>query len=115
MTTFDTLSLDVAENVATLTLSRPEVGNAMSPDMARELSTAAVICDDDPEIRAVVITGSGRLFCAGGDLKVFADAGDGAKSLLKTMAGDLHLALSRFTRMQAPVIAAVNGLSLIHI
>jgi 2-(1,2-epoxy-1,2-dihydrophenyl)acetyl-CoA isomerase len=81
----------------------------MSPEMARELSEAAIRCDDGDAIRAVVLTGTGRLFCAGGDLGAFAKAGDGAKSLLKTMAGDLHMALSRFARMSAPVIAAVNG------
>jgi 2-(1,2-epoxy-1,2-dihydrophenyl)acetyl-CoA isomerase len=49
------------------------------------------------------------MFCAGGDLGAFADAGAGAKSLLKKMTGDLHMGLSRLARMSAPVIAAVNG------
>lgn len=108
-TTYDTLTSSTQSGVACITLNRPEVGNAMSPVMARELSEVAVACDDDPAIRAVVITGAGRLFCAGGDLRTFADAGDAAQSVLKIMAGDLHMALSRFARMQAPVIAAVNG------
>lgn len=105
---YETLQFEAADGVACITLNRPQA-NAMDPLMARELSAVAVVCDDDPGIRAVVITGAGRLFCAGGDLPVFAAAGDGAKSLIKTMAGDLHMALSRFARMQAPVIAAVNG------
>ncbi|MEQ9003751.1 MAG: enoyl-CoA hydratase-related protein [Pseudomonadales bacterium] len=103
-----TLLFERADGVARITLNRPQA-NALDPVMARELSAVAVICDDDPTVRAVVITGAGKLFCAGGDLAVFADAGAGAKSLIKTMAGDLHMALSRFARMQAPVIAAVNG------
>ena len=106
---YETVLVKTSEQVATITLNRPEVGNAMSPLLARELSHIAICCDDDKDIKAVIITGTGRLFCAGGDLKIFADAGDKAQSLLKTMAGDLHLALSRFARMQAPVIAAVNG------
>lgn len=106
---YETLLLEIASGVACLTLNRPEVGNALSPQMARELSEAAVRIDDDDAVRAVVITGSGKLFCAGGDLGVMASAGTGAKSVVKTMAGDLHMALSRLSRGNAPVIAAVNG------
>ena len=106
---YETLNLEVRDGVACLTFNRPKVGNAMSPLMARELSDAAIRCDDDPAIRAVVLTGAGKLFCAGGDLGMFAEAGAGAKSMLKAMAGDLHMALSRLARMAPPVIAAVNG------
>ncbi len=106
---FETLLFSIERNVGTITLNRPESANAMNPTMARELSKLAIECDENPEIRAVVITGQGRLFCAGGDLSVFAAAGDGAPSVIKEMAGDLHLGISRLTRMKAPVIAAVNG------
>ena len=109
MSEYETLGYDIIGSIGRITLNRPEVGNAMSPTMARELSDVAIRCDDDPDIAVVVITGEGRLFCAGGDLKAFADAGSAAPSLLKTMAGDLHMALSRFARGHAPVIAAVNG------
>ncbi|MEM1434468.1 MAG: enoyl-CoA hydratase-related protein [Pseudomonadota bacterium] len=95
--------------VVTITLNRPEVGNALSPVMARELSDVAIACDDDPAVAAVVLTGAGKLFCAGGDLSVMAAAGDRAPSVVKGMAGDLHMAISRFTRMAAPTIAAVGG------
>lgn len=106
---YENLGFEVTDGVAVITLNRPEVGNALSPDMARELSAAAVVVDDDPAIRAVVLTGAGKLFCAGGDLAIMAEAGAEAKSIVKTMAGDLHMALSRFTRGNAPVIGAVNG------
>ncbi len=106
---FETLIYEVADHVATITINRPDAANAMNPLCARELSQVAILCDDDPNVRAVVITGAGRMFCAGGDLSVFAQAGTGAKSLLKEMAGDLHMGLSRLARMNAPVIAAVNG------
>ncbi|MBH81291.1 MAG: enoyl-CoA hydratase [Gammaproteobacteria bacterium] len=107
--TFETLIYDVADGVATITLNRPDAANAMSPTMAAELAEVALVCDDDPLVRAVVITGTGKLFCAGGDLGAFASAGDGVKSLIKKMATDLHVGLSRLTRTSAPVIAAVNG------
>jgi 2-(1,2-epoxy-1,2-dihydrophenyl)acetyl-CoA isomerase len=107
--TYDTLLFALADGVATITLNRPDAANAMSPQCAAELADVALRCDDDPSVRAVVITGTGRMFCAGGDLGAFAEAGEGSKSLLKKMAGDLHMGLSRFARMSAPVIGAVNG------
>ena len=73
---YETLIVSVSEQIATITLNRPEVGNAMSPTLASELSDIAIHCDDDNSIKALIITGAGRLFCAGGDLKIFADAGD---------------------------------------
>ncbi len=106
---FETLIFTVADGVATITFNRPEAANAMGPDCARELSEVAILCDDDPAVRAVVMTGAGSMFCAGGDLGAFVKAGAGAKSLLKKMAGDLHMGLSRLSRGAAPVIAAVNG------
>ena len=106
---FETLDYEVAGNVATITFNRPEAANAMGPLMAKELCAAAIDADDDPEVRAVVLTGAGKMFCAGGDLGAFAKAGGGARKLLMQMTGDLHLALSRLARGKAPVIGAVNG------
>ena len=106
---YETISLDIAGNVATLTLNRPDAANAMNPLMARELSAAAITCDENTDIRAVILTGSGRMFCAGGDLGEFAQAGAGRPALIKQMAGDLHMGISRLSRMSAPVITAVNG------
>lgn len=107
--TFETLLFEHTDGVAVITLNRPEAANALSPQMARELSDVAIRCDDDPAVRAVVLTGAGRMFCAGGDLGSIAAAGSGARSVVKQMAGDLHMAISRFVRGAAPVIAAVNG------
>ena len=106
---FATLNYEVANNVATITFNRPEAGNAMGPLMAKEFGAAAIDADDDPAVRAVVLTGAGRMFCAGGDLGAFAQAGDGTRKLLMQMTGDLHLGLSRLARSKAPVIGAVNG------
>ena len=106
---YETLIYDVNNGVATITLNRPDAANALNLTMARELSDVAIECDESGEVRAVVIRGTGKMFCAGGDLSVFADAGDRAAAVVKQMAGDLHMGISRLTRMNAPVIAAVNG------
>ena len=106
---YETLILEINGSIATVTLNRPDSANALDLTMARELVDVSIRCDESSDVRAVVIRGSGKLFCAGGDLSVFADAGDEAASVIKLMAGDFHMALSRFNRMDAPVIAAVNG------
>ena len=105
---YKTLLVEIVEGVAEVTLNRPEAANAMDPVMSKELSDLAIECDSNPEIRAVLITGAGRMFCAGGDLKGFAEEQNITAALL-SMAGDLHLGLSRFARMSAPVIGAING------
>ena len=78
--------------------------------MAEELMDASIRCDTDPEIRAVLLTAEGKMFCAGGDLNGFAKAGDDVAALAKRMTTALHGAISRFARMQAPVVCAVNGM-----
>lgn len=108
---YETIALEVSGHVATLTLNRPDAANTINLQMAKDLYEVAIRCDDDPEIRAVVLTGSGTMFCAGGDLQAFKDIGDGLKSALKEMTGYLHAGISRLTRMDAPVIAAVNGMA----
>lgn len=105
---FETLDLAIDAGVATITLNRPDAANSLNLTMGRELSEAALICDGDPDVRAVILTGTGKMFCAGGDLGEMAQA-DSTRNTLMQMAGDLHMALSRLARGDAPVIAAVNG------
>jgi 2-(1,2-epoxy-1,2-dihydrophenyl)acetyl-CoA isomerase len=108
---YEYIALERRDGVATLTLNRPNAANSIDIPLARELLDAAIVCDDDPETRAVILTGAGKMFSAGGDLRSFADAGDGISSRLKELTVYLHAAISRLTRMNAPVIAAVNGIA----
>ena len=108
---YENITLERRNGVATLTLNRPTTANSIDLPLARELMDAAIVCDDDPETRAVILTGAGKMFCAGGDLRSFADAGLGVGSKLKELTAYLHAAISRLTRMNAPVIAAVNGMA----
>jgi 2-(1,2-epoxy-1,2-dihydrophenyl)acetyl-CoA isomerase len=106
---YQTLRFEVEGAVARITLQRPEAANAIDLRLARELADAALRCDEDASVRAVVLTGAGRMFCAGGDLAAFAAAAERRPALIKELTASLHAALSRFARMRAPVIAAVNG------
>ena len=108
---YQNLTLERHDGVATLTLNRPTAANSIDLPLARELMEAAIVCDDDPETRAVIITGAGAMFCAGGDLRSFGEAGMGISSRLKELTAHLHAAISHLVRMDAPVIAAVNGMA----
>ncbi|CAM3838165.1 1,2-epoxyphenylacetyl-CoA isomerase [Pseudomonas reidholzensis] len=103
------LLLDVQDGIATLTLNRPGQGNAIDLDLAKALLQAAIACDQDGAVRCVVLTGSGKLFSAGGDLEAFVAAGDGISGFLSELAGTLHLAISRLMRMDKPLVVLVNG------
>jgi 2-(1,2-epoxy-1,2-dihydrophenyl)acetyl-CoA isomerase len=96
--------------IARIALARPPA-NALDLTMARELADVALACDEDPEIRVVVLTGQGKAFCAGGDLGSFGAAGDRVPSLLKEITAGLHVAIARFARMRPLLVGAVNGVA----
>ncbi len=106
---FETLLYETRDGVAYITLNREDAANAINLQMGRDLMLAALQCDEDPSVRAVLIRAKGKIFCAGGDLGSFASAGEGMPRLLKELTIYLHAAISRFARMSAPVVAAVHG------
>jgi 2-(1,2-epoxy-1,2-dihydrophenyl)acetyl-CoA isomerase len=106
---YETIIFEVKEQVAFITLNRPEAFNALNLTVGRELMHAAIRCDENPEIRAVVLTGAGKAFSAGGDLKFFAGYGNQLSTVLKEMTVYCHAAASRLIRMDKPLITAVNG------
>jgi 2-(1,2-epoxy-1,2-dihydrophenyl)acetyl-CoA isomerase len=105
----DTLLYEVKDHVARITFNRPDAANALNMEMGRDLMHASIRASEDPAVRAVVLTGAGKMFSGGGDLKSFAAQEDRLPGHLKEVALYLHAAISRFVRMDAPVIAAVNG------
>ncbi len=109
--TYETVLFNVADSVGTIVMNRPNEANALNLTMAKELAELAIRCDEDDDIRAVVITGVGRFFSAGGDIASFGAAGDDAPGLIKEMTMYFHSAVSRFNRMNAPVVGAVNGVA----
>ncbi len=106
---FETLLLDIRDGVARITLDRQREANAINLQMAKDLMYATLQCDEDPSVRAVLLSASGKMFCAGGDLAAFAGSGDGLPALLKEMTTYLHASISRLARMRAPVLVSVGG------
>jgi 2-(1,2-epoxy-1,2-dihydrophenyl)acetyl-CoA isomerase len=105
MREYSTILFAVRDKVAHLTLNRPEAANSLNATLSSEMMDAVVRCEDDPDIRSLVVTGTGRFFCAGADLKGFYSAG----SELKSRVSIFHAVISRLVRADFPVIAAVNG------
>jgi len=104
-----TVKVDKKGAIALITFNRPEVFNTLSLELAMDLLAAALTCARDPSTRAVVITGAGQHYCFGGDLKAMASKGNAAGPYLREAVTYMNAAISQFVRMDAPVIAAVNG------
>ena len=108
------ISYDVTDRVATLTLNRPEQLNAFTNTMMREVIDAFDRIDADDEVRAVIVTGAGRGFCAGADLSGGGDTFSGGGSDEKTSVPGVPrdgggLVTLRIFDCTKPVIAAING------
>ncbi len=105
MPDYSGILFDVCDGVGTITLNRPDAANAIDHRTSMELVDALIRCEENRDVRAVILTGSGRFFCAGADLKSFYNRGDG----LKTGVSFIHVAASRIVRAPFPVIGAING------
>jgi 2-(1,2-epoxy-1,2-dihydrophenyl)acetyl-CoA isomerase len=110
MTEYATLTFEQVGAVTRIVLNRPADANGMNDVMTRELADAARRCDV-ADTKVVVLTASGRFFCAGGDLKAMASSPLGPGPYVKGIADDLHRAISTFARMDAVLITAVNGVA----
>jgi 2-(1,2-epoxy-1,2-dihydrophenyl)acetyl-CoA isomerase len=106
-----TVEVETRGTVAILTLSRPDHGNAISLQLAMDLLAASLTCSRNPAVRAVVLTGSGKNFCFGGDLRAAMSKANNADAYLQELTTYLHGAISQLARMNAPVIAAINGMA----
>jgi 2-(1,2-epoxy-1,2-dihydrophenyl)acetyl-CoA isomerase len=109
----NTLRIEVDGEIGTLTLDRPDAFNAMSPELIGELTTAFAWLADQAPLRALIVTGAGKAFCAGGDVNWFRtgveDEAIDLPSQVRRGAEALHTAIVDLRRIPYPVIAAVNG------
>jgi len=109
--TYKNILVDRRGSAIWLTLNRPKAMNALSPELVTELGDAASKAETDPDVRALVITGTGKAFCAGADLKLIADGDDYVANIHAFM----EIATPIFDRIRGsrlPVIAAVQGIAL---
>jgi len=108
---YETIRYEVKDGIATLTLSRPDAYNALNMTLGRELFQAALEADEDRAVRCIVVTGTGKAFCAGGDVKDFHDNADRIGVVIKELTTYLHGTVSRLARTAKPVVMAVNGVA----
>lgn len=101
----NSLLIKKENRIATITLNRPEELNALTSSMIRRLEEESAIIRDDPEIRAVMITGAGRAFCAGVDMKETSYNPLNARTFLK----DFNRMLKALEMLPQPTLAVMNG------
>jgi 2-(1,2-epoxy-1,2-dihydrophenyl)acetyl-CoA isomerase len=108
---FSTLLFDKSDGVATLTLNRPDRSNAFDDTMIAELIDALKTVERDAEVRAVVITGAGKNFCAGQDLSPLLERYQSPEgiSLGEHVRKDINPIIAKIRAMEKPVVAAING------
>jgi enoyl-CoA hydratase/carnithine racemase len=109
--TYECLLYDVKDGIATLTLNRPERLNALGGTLRQDLHDAVTRAGADPEVRVMVVTGAGKGFCSGGDVKAMgeAKAGQRERPLLEKIAPGRDRTLLAMREAPQPIIAAVNG------
>ncbi len=109
----NTLRIEIDGDIGTLTLDRADAFNAMSPEMIGELTVAFAWLADRAPLRALIVTGAGKAFCAGGDVTWFRKGVEEEEidlpSEVRRGAEALHAAIVDLRRIPYPVIAAVNG------
>ncbi len=105
---YETLTTEVKENIAYITLKRPERLNSFDMKLGEELYSVLKRFTPDKNIKAVIIKGSGKGFCGGGDVKEMHNAKNKSK-FLRELTLVIHRCVLEMRKMEKPVIAAVNG------
>ncbi len=105
----NSIELKIENNIATITLNRPEVFNSFNREMSSRLMDALTACETDEQVRAIVITGNGKAFSAGQDLQEVTnpDLHPGFQKILD----DYNSIILRIRKIEKPIIAAVNGVA----
>jgi len=103
---------DTRDGALWLTLNRPAALNAITPQVVEGLERALASAEQDDAVRAVVLTGTGRAFCAGADLKYVRETTRGDDAAVAAFLQSVLSVMNRIERFPKPVIAAINGLAL---
>lgn len=100
---------EISDGIGWIRLNRPEAANGMDVALLRALNDAILQCHGSPDVRVVVLTGEGKNFCAGGDVKTFASKGEDLPDYLREATAWLQIATASLLRLKAPVIAGIHG------
>jgi len=103
------VSLTITDGIAQLRLSRPEAANGLNVELLKELHAAIMHIHSDPAIRVVLLSGEGKHFCAGGDVRTFAAKGSDLPHYLREATSWLQMVTASLLNLNQPVIAVVQG------
>jgi 2-(1,2-epoxy-1,2-dihydrophenyl)acetyl-CoA isomerase len=109
MSTYQYLKYSVEQGVATITLNRPDVYNALNDEITYELQDALKAVSKDDRVRVVVLTGEGKAFCSGQDLK--AASGDQKRSFLQSLHKRYNPIISAMRNLPKPIVCRLNGVA----
>ena len=98
-------------NILEIALNRPEVYNALNLDMMKQLAETLSSAEENQSIKGILLTGKGRAFCSGGDLKWISQQTEDPRSVLHDLAPQFHMSIVQIRRMEKPVVAAINGIA----
>jgi len=107
----DSLLFEVEGCIARIAFNRPAVFNAFDGSLLRLLADRMMEVAIDPKVRAVILTGTGKAFCSGADLRMLISEPEKTESQLYVLASVLHQSVLEIRRMHKPVIAAINGIA----
>jgi 2-(1,2-epoxy-1,2-dihydrophenyl)acetyl-CoA isomerase len=110
--TYESLRLEIQDGIAHVTLTEAERGNPIDGRFCHEINELGLDLTEAStrgDVRAVLLDAEGAAFSYGGDVKVFAKAGDELSNLILRWTSDLHMGISRLQKMDAPIVAAVHG------
>ncbi len=106
----NSIELKIENNIAFIALNRPEVFNSFNREMALNLQTQLDACENNEEVRAIVITGNGKAFCAGQDLKEVTNP-DEHPGFRKILEEHYNPIVNRLRTIEKPIIGAINGVA----
>lgn len=104
---YQTIEYSVADNICTITLNRPDRFNAFNEDMSREFMEALKAAEKDPQVRVIVLTGAGKAFCSGQDLK---DIAGQKRSLADSIERRYNPMIRKVCSIEKPIICRLNGI-----
>ncbi|QTI69049.1 enoyl-CoA hydratase/isomerase family protein [Gordonia polyisoprenivorans] len=99
----------IADGIGRIRLNRPDSANGLDVELLRALNDAVLACHGSPDVRVVMLTGEGKNFCAGGDVKTFASKGEALPDYLREATAWLQIATASLIRLKVPVVTAVHG------